>query len=169
LTAYISYNAASPTTAAIVKVTTGTAIKTMLQLSTPADMQIEVVEWGFSLDAASAAVAVVELLQTDVAATVTAHVAAGVPCLTDPNAPAPRLTLGVANTGYTSTVEGTTTAARMFDAVEIPIAAGLTDLRYVRQWMPDVRPRVAVSKFLRVRCTFTSATNMLCWVIFKQL
>lgn len=165
---YITFNGPMPTTAAQQKVTTGTAIKTMLQLATPSTRQIQVLEWGFSLDAASGAVGQVELLQTDVAATVTAHVASGVVNL-DPNGTASLLTLGVSATGYTSSAEGTTAAARVFDAKQIPVAAGLTDLQYTRTFMPDDRPIVAVSKFLRVRCTFTSATNMTCWVVFTEL
>jgi hypothetical protein len=165
--AYKCWNGPAPTTAAQVKVTTGTAIKTMLQLATPATAQITVLSWGFSLDAASAAIGVVELLETDVAATVTAHIAAGVqPQI--PGAPASLLTLGTAATGYTATAEGSTTASRVFDVKEVPIAAGLTDLTYVYQFMPDERPVIAVSKFLRVRATFTSATNMLCWVTFQH-
>ena len=78
------------------------------------------------------------------------------------------LTLGTAATGYTASAEGSTTASRVFDAKEIPVAAGLTDLTYVYQFMPDERPVVAVSKFLRVRATFTSATNMLCYVVFEE-
>lgn len=165
---YITFNGPSPTTAAQQKVTTGTAIKTMLQLATPSTRQIQILEWGFSLDAASGAVGQVELLQTDVAATVTAHVAAGVPNL-DPNGAPSLLTLGVSATGYTASAEGSTAAARVLDAKQIPVAAGLTDLQYTRTFMPDARPIVAVSKFLRVRCTFTSATNMTCWVLFTEL
>jgi hypothetical protein len=164
---YTVWNGPMPTTAAQAKVTTGTAIKTMLQLATPATTQIEILSWGYSLDAASAAVGVIELLETDVAATVTAHVAAGVqPQI--PGAPASLLTLGTGATGYTSTSEGSTTASRVFDARSIPIAAGLTDLAFEYEFMPDSRPVVAISKFLRVRATFTSATNMLCWVTFRQ-
>lgn len=164
---YIVWNTAMPTTAAPVKVTTGTAIKTLLQLAAPATRGFEVVEWGFSLDAASAAVGVMELIQTDVAATVTAHVAAGVMPL-DANLPASLLTLGTSATGYTATVEGTTTAARLFDAKEVPVAAGLTDLSYSKQFLPRYRPVVKVSTFLRVRSTFTSATNALCYVVIDE-
>ena len=156
------------TTAAMAKVTTGTAIKTMLQLATPSTRQIELISWGYSLDVAPGAASVVELLQTDVAATVTAHSASGVQPL-DPNAPASLLALGTSATGFTATVEGSTTATRTFDAVEIPLAAGATDLTYSYQWMPDERPIVAVSKFLRVRVTFaTSASNMLTWVRYGE-
>lgn len=164
---YIIWNSAMPTTAAPVKVTTGTAIKTMLQLASPATRGFEVIEWGFSLDAASSAVGVVELLQTDVAATVTAHSASGVMPL-DAGLPASLLTLGTSATGFTATVEGSTTATRLFDAKEIPIAAGLTDLTWSKQFLPRYRPVVPVSKFLRVRATFTAATNMLCYVVIDE-
>ncbi len=169
---YKCWNGAMPTTAAQVKVTTGTAIKTMLQLSTPSTRQIQLISWGYSLDAppATTSTGVVELLQTDVAATTgTAHVASGVQPL-DPNAPASLLTLGTGNTGYTFTVEGTTTASRVFDVVEIPgLTAGGDGINpYTYQWMPDERPIVAVSKFLRVRVTFAAAVNMLCWVVFDE-
>lgn len=167
--AYISWNGAAPTTAAFVKVTTGTAIKTMLQLATPATRMMRIIEWGYSLDVAPGAASVIELLQTDVAATVTAHVAAGVPNL-DPNGTASLLTLGTSASGYTATAEGTTTASRLFDVKEIPLAAGATDLNFVKQFMPDARPIVAVSKFLRVRVTFaTSASNMATWVVWDEI
>lgn len=167
--AYKVFNAPMPTTTAIVKVTTGTSIKTMLQLSTPSDMQIQLISWGYTCDAVPGSTGgVIELLQTDVAATVTAHAASGI-YSTDPNAPACRLTLGTANTGYTATVEGSTTATRVFDADEIPPTAGSVDVNYDYQWVLDERPIVAISKFLRVRVTFAAAVNMLCWVEFNQL
>lgn len=168
--AYITWNGAAPTTAALVKVTTGVAIKTMLQCATPATTMMRLLEWGFSIDVAPGAASVVELIQADVAATVTAHGATGIVNQTDPNGTASRLTLGASATGFTATAEGTTTASRLFDTKQIPLAAGATDLNYVRQWMPDARPVVAVSKFLRVRATFaTSASNMTCWVVWDEI
>lgn len=165
---YKTWNGPMPTTAAQAKVTTGTAIKTMLQLATPSTRQMQLISWGFSLDVAPGAASVVELLQTDVAATVTAHVASGVQPL-DPNAPASLLTLGTSATGYTATAEGTTTASRVFDVKQVPLTAGATDLTYVYQWMPDERPIIAVSKFLRVRATFgTTASNMTCFVCWDE-
>ncbi|MCW2919024.1 MAG: hypothetical protein JWN52_7092 [Actinomycetia bacterium] len=165
---YTVYNAPMATTAATAKVSTGTVVKTMLQVATPATRYIELISWGYSLDIAPGAASVVELIQTDVAATVTAHVAAGVQPI-DANAPASLLTLGVNATGYTATVEGTTTASRIFRAVQVPSTAGVTDLTYEWQWMPDERPIVAVSKFLRVRTTFAAgSSNMSCWVTFRE-
>jgi len=53
-----------------------------------------------------------ELIQTDVAATVTAHVAAGVQPYDDPGAVPSTVTLGTTATGYTATSEGSITATR---------------------------------------------------------
>ena len=155
------------TTAAQAKVTTGTAIKTMLQIATPATRQLQPISWGFSLDAVPGGIGVVELLQTDVAATVTAHAASGVQPL-DPNAPASLVTLSTTGTGYTASGEGAITGTRVFDMVEIPATAGARDLTYSWQWMPDERPIVGTSKFLRVRVTFASAVNLACWVCWDE-
>ena len=165
---YKVFNAPMATTAATAKVATGTAIKTMLQLATPSTRQIQLISWGFTCDGSPSAASMAELIQTDVAATVTAHVASGVQPL-DPNAPASLLTLGTSATGYTATAEGTTTASRAFDVVQMPpSSSGTAALLYTYQWMPDERPIVAVSKFLRVRVTFGSTVNMACWVTYDE-
>ena len=159
------------TTAATAKVTTGTAIKTMLQLSTPATRQMRLISWGFSVDAppATTGTGVVELIQTDVAATVTAFVASGVQN-TDPNGTASLLTLGVGNSGYTAPAEGTTTASRLFDFVDIAgVSNGAAPTVYRYQWMPNEQPIVAISKFLRVRVTFSAAVAMNCWVCWDEI
>ena len=165
---YKVFNAPMATTAATAKVTTGTSIKTMLQLATPSTRQIQLISWGYNTDAGPSSAGVVELIQTDVAATVTAHVAAGVQPL-DPNAPASLMTLGASATGYTATAEGTPTATRLFDAVEVaPGSSSAGGVCYSYQWMPDERPIVAVSRFLRVRATYGSAVNMLAWICWDE-
>jgi hypothetical protein len=165
---YRCWNGPAPTTAAQQSVTTGTSIKTMLQIATPSTRQIQLIAWGFSIDDTSGADGVVELLQTDVAATVTAHVASGVQPL-DPNAPASLMTLGTSATGYTSTAEGSTTASRVFDAVSLSATTSESPYTYVYQWMPDERPIVAVSRFLRVRATTpTTAVDLRTWVVWDE-
>lgn len=168
---YKTYNAPMPTTAAIVKVTTGTAIKTLLQLSTPATRGLTVLSWGFSIDAAPATtgVGVVELVDTStVAATVTAHTSTGIIKL-DPNSTASLLTLGVGNTGYTGSAEGSITATRVLDAEEIAgVSNGAMPIAYSYQFLPDERPIVPASSFLRVRVTFSAAVNALCWVVWDE-
>jgi hypothetical protein len=154
-----------PTTAAQAKVAVANGVKTMLQLSTPSTRQIQLIAWGYSIDTALAGV--VELIQTDVAATVTAHVASGVQPL-DPNAPASLLTLGTANTGYTASAEGTTTASRVFDVQEVA-SSNPPNLSYSYQWTPAERPTIAVSKFVRVRTTFgATSSSLVTWVIWDE-
>jgi hypothetical protein len=165
---YKTWNGPMPTTAAQAAVSTGTAIKTMLQLATPSTRQIQLISWGYSFSEAAGAVGTIELIQTDVAATVTAHVASGVQPL-DPNAPPSLLTLSTTGTGYTASAEGTTTASRVFDAVRLPASLTGSGTPYSYQWMPDERPIIAVSKFLRVRATTpTSGVNLLTWVVWDE-
>jgi hypothetical protein len=158
---YHAYNGPMVTTAAFVPVTTGTAIKTLLQIATPSTRDLRITAWGFSYDGAPSAIKT-ELIQTDVAATVTAHVASGVQPFSDPNAPASLVTLGTSATGYTASAEGTITATRTFDAV---LATATT---YAYEWPLGHEPRVPVSKFLRIRVTAASAVNAVVWARWKE-
>ena len=158
------------TTAAQASVTTGTAIKTMIQVATPATRQIAVRAWGFTVDDPPGADAIVELLQTDVAATVTAHIASGVQPV-NPGMPASLVTLGTSATGYTATAEGTTTASRIFAAVSLSSvsAEAAPFMSYRREFADYEIPIVAVSTFLRVRATTpTTAVDLRCWVIWDE-
>jgi hypothetical protein len=166
---YIVWNGPAPTTAAQASAALANGVKTLLQLATPSDMQIRLEGWGYSIDASPAGITVMELIQTDVAATVTAHVNAGI-INYDPNGPTHRLTLGTSATGYTATVEGSTTASRVFQAKEIIASATGSTLSYDWVWPYGTGPIVAVSKFLRVRSTSTSTTpKALSYVVFSQL
>lgn len=163
-TLFTAANGVMPTTAALVKVTTGTAIKTLLQVATPSTRSIKVVEWGISFDGSAAGTPIqCELVQTDVAATVTAHVTAGVQPYDDPNAPASLMTLGTSATGYTASVEGSTTAVRYGDIQQIAPTG-----QYVKQWPLGREWGVPVSKFLRVRVTAGTAVNAYCYVIWEE-
>lgn len=161
---YKAFNGPSPTTAAQVAVTTGTAIKTLLQIATPSTEMLRVVEWGISFDGSAAATPIkVELIDTDVAATVTAHVAAGLVKVNAPNDVASLMTLGTAATGYTASAEGSITASRVLDAQLIAPTA-----QYVIQYPLGREPEVAVSRFLRVRVTAGAAVNALCFVTWEE-
>lgn len=161
---YRTQNTAMVTTAAPTFVATGTSIKTMLQLATPSTRQCQLISWGFSIDAAQ--VGTVELLQTDTAATVTAHVAAGIQPL-DPNAPASLLAGGVNLTGFTASGEGVVGTTRTFDVVRT-LATAASIVEYEYQFMPDERPIIAISRFLRIRVTFGTTTNMLCFFVWDE-
>lgn len=161
---YIAYNHAMITTTRPAGVTTGTNIKTMLQIANPSTRKIWVLEWGFALEAFPTALSTVELLDTDVAATTgTAHVAAGVQPL-DTGLPASLMTLGTGATGYSFTAEGAITASRSHDEVLLRANTTEPQIPYIKKFLPHEMPVIPVSRFLRVRAHFGSAVNMVCWI-----
>lgn len=163
---YTAWNGPMPTTAAQASVSTGTAIKTMLQIQAPSSRKLTVIAWGYSIDTAQAAAGTVELLETGtVAATVTAHVAAGVQP-TDAGSPAALVQLGTANTGYTASAEGTITATRVFDAHRHNSGSSGASpvMAYTRLFLPFEQPVISVSSFLRVRATMGTSAGMLAWI-----
>ena len=169
---YQIWNAPAPTTAKIVAVTTGTAIKTMLQVKPSATLGARVVEWGWKCDAPSAsALCSVELIVTDVAATVTAHVAAGIMKLDaaamgggDPSTNL--IQVGTTSTGYTSSGEGTITASRVLDSIleTLPTTNGYG---FVKQFPLGYQPYIEINGFLRIRNHLGSAVNALCYVTLE--
>ena len=163
---YLIANGPSPTTAAQVAVTTGTSIKTMLQVKPGATAYIKIVEWGISFDGSSAATPIkCELLETDVAATVTAHVAAGINKLDglaigagDPTTD--WIEVGTTATGYTSTGEGSITTSRMLD---VQFVAPTN--QYVKQFPLGREPILKAGQFGRIRVTAGTAVNAYCYMI----
>lgn len=164
-TLYQTFNGAAPTTTAFVKVSTGTTLKTMLQLAASASRPLKIVEWGISFDGSSAATPIqCELIDTgSVGATVTAHVAAGVAPFDDPNAVASTVTLGTTATGYTATAEGAITFGRLLDEQQVP-PTGL----YVKQFPLGREPQLAASKILRVRVLAAAAVNCVTYVTYEE-
>lgn len=171
---YLVHNSAMATTAAPVKQPTGTAIRTMLQLKPAAETPIKIVEWGFSLDAFTAALpGQIELVEVDVAATMsTAFAAADIqkhnfisdsPANTAGASGIP-LNLATTASGFATAAvtEGTTTVSRMADLILAPPTAP-----YVKQWPLGREFLVGVGKFLRVRVTFGTTVNMYCYIIFS--
>jgi hypothetical protein len=77
--------------------------------------------------------------------------------------------LGVSNSGYTGTAEGTPAAVRVFDAMSLSSTSGESRLDYAYQFMPDERPVVNVSKFLRVRITTpTTGVGARSWIVWEE-
>lgn len=165
---FIAYNAAMPTTAAMAPVANNTsgAIRTMLQIATPATRVMRPVRWGVTLSSAPTTRVDCELIDTNVAATVTAHVAAGVQPYDRTNGtPASLMTLGTTATGYTATAEGSITATRIGDMKYIPI--GASNLEY--EWSLGREWEVAPSRFCRIRLTSTSTTiSSIVWMIWDE-
>ena len=162
---YLVANGAMPTTAAQVVVTTGTAIKTMLQLK-PFN-QCKIVEWGISFDGSSADTPIkCELLETGtVFATVTAS--ADADCVKQNGADqavasVAGLTLGTAATGYTGSAEGTITTTRMFD---VQLIAPTN--QYVKQFPLGQEPVLVIGNACRVRVTAATAVNAYTYIIVE--
>ncbi|MEU8035716.1 hypothetical protein [Streptosporangium sp. NPDC049078] len=164
MTLYWAANGPMPTTAAFSPVTTGTSLKTMLQIATPSTRGIKVVEWGISFSGfADAARIKCELIDTNGAATVTAHVAAGVQPYNDPSAPASLMTLGTTATGYTSSGEGSITSTRYGDAQQVSPAD-----KWWRQWPLGREFAVGPSRFLRVRVHAPAAVDAYTYVVWEE-
>ncbi len=165
---YLIANGPNPTTASQVAVTTGTNIKTMLQVKSGLTVtRPKVVEWGISFDGSAAATPIlVELLTTGtVAATVTAHVAAGIqnldPLGTTPTTGNP-FTFTTTTTGYTATGEGTVTASRALDIQQIAPTN-----QYVKQWPLGREPFFSQLDYLRIRVKAGAAVNAYCYVVVE--
>lgn len=165
---YLIPNGPSPTTAAQAVVTTGTAIKTLLQVKASATLIARIVEWGISFDGSAAATPIkVELLETDVAATVTAHVAAGIvkqdaAALAGGDPTTNLIQVGTTSTGYTASGEGSITATRMFD---VQLIAPTN--QYVKQFPLGREPIIQVGLFGRIRVTAGAAVNAYAYMVVE--
>lgn len=160
---YIIYNGPMPTTAAQAVVTTGTAIKTLLQLK-PFNL-CKIVEWGISFDGSAADTPIkCELLDTGtVFGTVTASADADVTKM-DGTAQAVAsvagLTLGTSATGYTCTSEGSITSVRMFDAQLVAPTN-----QYIKQYPLGREPLCIIGNAVRIRVTAGTAVNAYCYMV----
>lgn len=157
------FNGALPTTAILTPVTTGTSLKTMLQVATPSTLAIDVVSWGISFSGSAFGTKVqCELIDTDVAATVTSG-SGHIVKTTGPAEIGSQVTVGTTATGFTASAEGTITATRPFDVQLVDGTAG-----YSYTWSIGNYPHVAASRFLRIRVSTSAAVNAICWVTWIE-
>lgn len=166
---FIAWNAATgaltgPPTAVATSATSGT-VKTMLQIVPGSAQKIRIIEWGYTFDAAPTNNVRMELVETgSIAATVTAHVAAGIVAYNDASGGTSGVQLSTSTTGYTASAEGSITASRL-------LAYQYENGLYFKQQFPLGRePEVGVGKILRVRATPTSnaAVNVSTYVIWEE-
>jgi hypothetical protein len=162
-TIYWAGNAAAPTTAAPVKVATGTAVKTLLQIATPATATgIRIVQWGISFDTpASASIVTCELFGCTGAASVGTALTPST--YNDLGAIASQCQVGAALTCFSPGTEGTVANYRPLDwQLVVPPA------QYVMQWPLGREPQTNVATFIRVRVTATVTCNALCYVQWEE-
>jgi hypothetical protein len=162
-------NAASGAAAAPVKVTTSTAIKTLMQLKS-AGPGLMVVEWGISFDGSAAATPFeVELCDTaTVAATsLTAYVANDVTVYNGPpdaGVTAGGLTLGTGASGFNTSGGAEGTVAAPVRSGDLQLVAPTT--QYVKQFPLGQGFWVPAANYLRIRVTGTPAVSAYCYVIY---
>jgi hypothetical protein len=148
------YSAAVPTTAAMVRIATGTAIKTHLQVTGPSNADLTVVGWGVEFETVPTAFVHCELIETTtVAGTGSTAVV-----------PSPLRGTSTAfpgTAGFGPSAEGTVAATtRVFDN---PIL--LTNY-FAKEWSLGREPILDKSNVLRVRMTTSVTVNALCWIDF---
>lgn len=165
---YFIPNGPMPTSASQAVVATGTSIISLLQVKASATATFKIIEWGISFDGSAAATPIkVELIETDVAATVTAHVAAGLhkfdaAALSGGDQTTNLLPVGTTSTGYTSSDEGSIAAIRLFD---LQLIAPTN--QYVKQFPLGREPIVQISKFARIRVKAGASVNAYCYMIVE--
>jgi len=166
---YMLANSSLATVAAPVVQPTGTAIRTMLQIQAPSTKSLTVVEWGISLDGTVSTnpPGKCELLSTTVAATMsTASVLADVTSYNGPADEGTLITFGATtNTGFATAAvtEGTIANYRLGDLQQIPPTSG-----WVKQWPLGREFVVPLSKYLRVRVTFSVTVNAYIYVVWSE-
>jgi len=166
---YLIPNGPMQTTAVFAQVTTGTSIKTMLQVKPSATIVAKIVEWGYSIDGATTVSGIVELIETDVAATVTATATADITkldaaALAGGDPVTNLIQVGTTSTGYTSSGEGTITAIRNLDMPHEVYAPAV----FVKQFPLGREPIIQISKFGRIRVHFAgTAVNMYCYMVVE--
>lgn len=163
---YVFEGSAMQTTAARASIATTAVIKTLIQVKPIVPGKI--IEWGISFDGFAAALpGKVELVETDVTATVTAFVDADVsrrgPYVTDAVTSATYFTLSTSGSGFNASAEGTITACRDMDpAIFLPPTAP-----FVKQFPLGQEPTVIPNKFYRIRVTFGTGVNAYPYLVIE--
>lgn len=159
---YIAWNGdTSALTAAPTAVTTGTSLKTMLQIK-PNTSKIRIIEWGYSFDVLPSALVRVELINTGTVAATVTTMGSGVRPYNDATGSTSSVAIGTSATGFTATAEGTVVSSRL--------------LAYQHEWGQQFKqqfplgrePEVNAGDILRIRATTATAVNMTCYVIWEE-
>lgn len=161
---HLFWNGPMQTTTAPASVATGTSRKTLIQIKPL--VLVRVLEWGISFDGYAAAAPIkVELVEVDVAATVTAFVNNDITKVDgdallygDPTSEI--YSVGTSASGYTSTGEGTITATRNLDAPQLIAPTN----QFVKQFPLGDYPIVQRNKYARIIVTAPATVNAFCYL-----
>jgi len=157
------------TTASFATLATGTSIITLLQVKPSATITAKITEWGISFDGSAAATpGKIELIETDVAATVTASVANDITKLDgdalnggDPTTNL--IVVGTTSTGYNASGEGSITTVRNLAGPQLIAPTN----QFIQQFPLGREPVIQVSKFARIRVKFGTGVNAYAYMIVQ--
>jgi hypothetical protein len=159
---YRFWNGAMQTTAAPTAVASTTSLLTLLQFKPTVAAKVKGISFSFDGTTANTPV-VVELIETDVAATVTAYVTADLTqldaeALSHGDPTSTLIAVGTTSSGYTASGEGSTTAVRNLGGPwQLPPTGP-----FVLQWSLGDEPFVQKNKFCRIRVKAGTTVNVLC-------
>lgn len=138
--------------------------KTVLQVGIPATTDIRVIGWGVSFDGVSgtAVPVICHLVDGDVAAT--GGTAMSPEIWGHASQPASLCVSGTGASMYNAGAEGTLTTVRHLDPQHVHPQTGYS------VYFPEVRiqPRVAPSRFLRIRCKAPATVNVIPWILWAE-
>lgn len=166
---YKVFNGISPVTSAVqIAVATGTSLKTLMQIKPGTTQFAKIIEWGISFDGAAAAAGIqCELVETDVAATVTAYVAGDFnkfdpAALAQGNPTTNLFAIGTTSSGFTASGEGSIGASRMMDSQFVQPTG-----QYVFQFPQGREPVIQPSLFGRIRVKAQASVAALCYMLLE--
>jgi hypothetical protein len=161
---YKVWNGPMPTTAAQAKLATGTAIKSHIQLAPPSSKDVAIVGWGVSFDGSAAGQSIeCEVIEADVAATVTAHTASGLVTINNPGGSASQCQVGTALTGYAASAEGTITTVRVGDAQLVQPTNN-----FIYDFLLGYEFVIRAGKFGRLRITAAASVGALAYLMYVE-
>lgn len=159
---YIMWNSdTSALTAAPTSVSTGTSLKTMLQLKTGSS-KARLVEWGYSFDTVPTAKVSVELIETGTVFATVTTIGSGIRPYNDSTGSSSLAITGTSASGFTASAEGTVTSTRL--------------LAYQAEWGQQFKqqfplgrePEIGSGTSLRIRATTATAINMTCYLVWEE-
>lgn len=171
MTIYVAYNVGMETTVQTVNggQSLATGAKVTLQLGIPSGGQIEILEYGVSMDASAAATPAAVMLGSTATATTlgTAHSTTTVKPLLDPNAVASRLTMSTSTTAFGATIPASRTTLRVADRQYVPPTG-----QYVKLWPLGLWPKfgaTGAAEYLQLILNTSATVNVLGYIVFNEL
>lgn len=139
--------------------------KTVLQVAVPSTTDIRVIGWGVSFDGASGTgvPVICQLFDGDVTGGTMTSITPDL--WGNPGSSASLCVGGASATGYNAATEGTQSALpRTLDVQHVHPQTGYG------VFFPEVRwqPRVAPSRFLKIRCKAPAIVNVIPWIIWTE-